>query len=112
MTDASFILIKTSFPDRDSAQVMAAQLIERSLVACAQLLGPIESHFFWEGKLQVESEYLLLLKTIAQHQEKILTTIQRSHPYDTPELIVLPILGGSLDYLNWVNQQTTTTKKS
>ena len=109
MTETEFIIVKTTFPDKASAQAMAKSLIEDKVVACAQIIGPIESHYFWDGDTQVEEEFILLLKTTEKQKQTVVTSLTDQHPYDTPEIIVLPILDGSKGYLDWIAKQTTTS---
>ena len=80
-------------------------LAERS-IACGQRLGPVHSRFRWLEAIESATEYLYLLKTKADLSDQVCAAICAAHPYDVPEVIVLPILGGLAAYLEWIDTQT------
>ena len=59
--------------------------------------------YYWEGKLEQEYEVQMLFKSNRQHQQALLTYLKQHHPYQTPELLVLPVMAGDKDYLSWIN---------
>lgn len=73
------------------------------LAACATLLPGATSLYYWEGKLEQEYEVQMLLKTDLAHQQALLDCLKSHHPYQTPELLVLPVIHGDNDYLSWLN---------
>lgn len=79
-------------------------MLERRLVACVQILGPIQSRYRWEGEVTQSSEYLLLVKTVAARVDSVTATIVDAHPYDVPEVLALPVVGGHRPYLDWVTE--------
>ena len=83
---------------------MGRSLVERRLVACVNMVGPVRSVFLWKGKVEDESERLLLMKTRADRYAELETAIQELHPYDVPEVIAIPIERGSQAYLSWVDE--------
>jgi len=93
-------------PDLATARKLARAALEARLIACANLVPKIESHYRWQGKLESGAEVLLLLKTTQGHLSRLEKLILARHPYDTPEFIVLPLSGGSRRYLDWVWQVT------
>lgn len=103
---AEFVQITTTTGDRSVAEQIAADLVDRRLVACAQILGPVRSVYRWEGTVEFAEELMLTLKTVAKHVEEIKSIVQQLHPYDVPELIVTPIVDGSQGYLRWLDEQT------
>lgn len=103
---SEFVQITTTTGDRSVAEQIAADLVDRNLVACAQIVGPVRSVYRWKGTVEFTEELLLSLKTRSTHVEVIKQAIMQLHPYDVPELIVTPIVDGSEKYLTWLREQT------
>ena len=101
-----FVLIYTTSGDHSVAEQIAAELVDRRLVACAQISGPIRSVYRWQGTVEFTEEVVLQLKTTSNHVEAVKQTIDRLHPYDVPEIIVVPIVDGSDSYLRWLRDET------
>ena len=93
-------------PDRALARRLAKAALEAKLAACANIVPAVESHYWWEGKLESSDEVLLLLKTRQALLPKLERAVQEIHPYDTPEFIALPLTAGSRRYLAWLNDNT------
>jgi periplasmic divalent cation tolerance protein len=89
-------------PDLKTARRLARVALEARLIACANLVPKIESHYRWQGKLERGSEVLLVLKTTCVRLAALEQLILAEHPYDTAEFIVLPLSGGARRYLDWV----------
>jgi len=83
--------------------VLAAALVEGRLAACVQLV-PIVSHYRWEGEAARAEETLVLVKTTAARAPDVREFVDHHHPYDTPELIEVPIVSGLPDYLDWIDR--------
>lgn len=103
MSDCEAIVILCTAPDEATAQELAARVLGEKLAACATLLPEATSLYYWEGKLQQEYEVQMLFKSDRQHQQALLTYLKQHHPYQTPELLVLPVMAGDKDYLSWIN---------
>lgn len=103
MSDCEAIVILCTAPDEATAQELAARVLGDKLAACATLLPGATSLYYWEGKLQQEYEVQMLFKSDRQHQQALLTYLKQHHPYQTPELLVLPVMAGDKDYLSWIN---------
>lgn len=101
-----FVLIYTTSGDHSVAEQIAAELVDRRLVACAQISGPIKSVYRWQGTVEFTEEVVLQLKTTSNHVEAVKQTIGRLHPYDVPEIVVVPIIDGSDSYLRWLRDET------
>jgi periplasmic divalent cation tolerance protein len=95
-------VVCTTINDPDQAEHIARTLLEARLVACVNVLGPCISLYPWQGKLAREAEYLLLMKTTIACEAAVIARLQELHPYELPEVIVLPIEAGSTAYLNWL----------
>ena len=92
-------------PNPETAQHLARQLLEKRLVACVNLVPQITSMYWWEGKIQDDCEVLLIAKTLAERIEELKRVIPELHPYDVPELLVLPVEDGLPAYLSWVKTE-------
>lgn len=97
------VVILCTAPDEPCAQQLAASLLAARLAACVTLLPGARSLYYWEGKLEQQSEVQMLIKSDSSHQQALLTHLKQHHPYQTPELLVLPVLDGESDYLTWLN---------
>ena len=100
--------ISTSTGTRDVAERIAAELVDRRLAACAQVSGPITSTYRWKGKIENEQEWLCTAKTTGAQLPAIQELLKRLHPYELPELVAVPIVGGSELYLEWLREQLIT----
>jgi periplasmic divalent cation tolerance protein len=103
------IIVLVTCPDRESAKKIASSLIEKKLAACVNTINNVESIFRWEGKIEKTSERLLIVKSKKQLLEKLVTDIHHNHPYKLPEILALPIIGGSKKYIDWLNDETQKT---
>ncbi len=102
MRDFVVILITTS--SEEEAARIGRTLVEERLAACVNVIPDIRSFFHWEGKLQDEKEALLLVKSQGDQISRIIYRVKELHSYSVPEVIALPILAGSEDYLRWVRE--------
>jgi periplasmic divalent cation tolerance protein len=98
----SYIQISTTTATREDAQKIARYLVEQKLAACAQILGPIESTYTWKSQIETANEWLCLIKTRENLFGKAEAAIKKLHPYETPEIIAVPIKQGSAQYLQWI----------
>lgn len=105
-----FILALVTTANKQEAEKIAKTLLDKKLVACANILGPILSLFRWSGKLEEVEEYLILLKSHKDLTEKLAETVKNLHSYEVPEIIFLPIAGGSESYLNWLASCLTSSE--
>jgi periplasmic divalent cation tolerance protein len=97
-----FVLVSSTTAKQADARRIARVLVERRLAACVQVLGPIKSTYRWQGRVETASEWLCLAKTTVGRSRKLVAAVTKLHTYDTPELIVTPITGGSRRYLDWL----------
>ena len=101
ITDA--IVVLCTAPDEACAQQLASLALSEKLAACVTLLPGASSMYYWEGKLEQEYEVQMILKTTVTHQQALLDCLKSHHPYQTPELLVLPVTHGDFDYRSWLN---------
>lgn len=93
--------------DSETAERIAALLVEQRLAACVTLLPGARSFYHWEGRLCQDAEILLMIKTTQTRLAELETRLREAHPYEVPELIALPVVGGLTDYLEWIETCTT-----
>lgn len=98
----AFALILVTAPDLKTARALAKAALQAKLIACANLVPKIESHYLWQGKMESGSEVLLVLKTKKSKLAALEKLILAKHPYDTPEFLVLPLRAGNQKYLAWL----------
>jgi periplasmic divalent cation tolerance protein len=96
------ILAMTTCPDEASAQAMAAALVQERLATCVNRIGGVRSTYFWDMRLQDETEILLIIKTTAGRLDELQTRLSALHPYQLPELLAIEVAGGNERYLDWV----------
>jgi periplasmic divalent cation tolerance protein len=99
------LLITTTFENHADAEKMATMLLEKRLVACAQISGPVRSMYWWQGKIVSSDEYLLTMKSIGSLYSDLEQLILASHPYETPEIIAIVMSHVSKDYQQWLEKE-------
>jgi periplasmic divalent cation tolerance protein len=95
------VLVTTA--DKLEAEKITRRLLETKLIACANIIAPVSSHFHWAGKVESTEECLLLMKSRKDLFEKIVETVKELHSYEVPEILALPIVNGSKAYLDWMD---------
>jgi periplasmic divalent cation tolerance protein len=99
---ARFSLVLVTVPDSRTARSLVRAALDARLIACANLIPNIQSHYWWQGKIESSLEVLLILKTTATRLSALEKLIVSRHPYDTPEFVVLPLQAGNARYLDWL----------
>jgi periplasmic divalent cation tolerance protein len=99
---SKFALVLVTAPDLKTARALAKAALQARLAGCVNLIPKIESHYWWEGKLERSSEVLLVLKTSKSKLAALEKTILTKHPYDTPEFLVVELSTGAEPYLAWL----------
>lgn len=102
MSKAQFRLILVTTPDLKTARRLAQAALAARLIACANLVPKIESHYRWQGKLERSAEVLMVMKTTQARVVALEKLVVAEHPYDTPEFVVLSLAGGAKKYLAWL----------
>lgn len=97
-----FAIVLVTAPDLKAARSLARSALSARLIACANLVPRIESHYWWQGKIESGTETLLVLKTRKSKLAALEKHVLAKHPYDTPEFLVLTPDTGSRKYLNWL----------
>jgi len=99
-TDVRTVLLTA--PDADVAERLGRALVEERLAACANIVPGVVSVFRWDGRVQREAEVLVIVKTTDERVEDLRARVVELHPYEVPEILVLPVLAGHAPYLQWV----------
>ena len=100
-----FVQVMTTTETKEDADRIAALVVGRRLAACAQVVGPITSTYWWKGKVETAGEWLCLMKTRRDRFDEMERAIRAIHPYEVPEIIALPIAAASGPYLDWLNRE-------
>jgi periplasmic divalent cation tolerance protein len=103
---AGELVVLITTPSAAVAHRIGRTLVKERLAACVNVVPRVASLFFWEGRLRREKEALMVVKTAARRFDRLAARVKQLHPYTVPEIIALPILKGSADYLKWVREMT------
>jgi len=95
------VLITTS--TRREAQRIAQSLLQKRLIACANIHGPVDSHFWWQDKIEKAEEFLVLMKSSQKLFARLTKAVKEVHSYAVPEILAVPIVEGFQPYLDWLN---------
>jgi periplasmic divalent cation tolerance protein len=102
---SQYVCVLTTTAQREDAQRIAGELVEQRLAACVQIVGPIVSTYRWHGQIETAEEWQCWAKSRRDLYDRIEQTIRRLHPYQAPEIIALPIVAGSDQYLAWLDAE-------
>ncbi len=101
-----YIIVLNTCPGSITAKQIAQDLVVNNLAACVNVVPAIQSYFKWGNQVKNETEYLLVIKTTKNQYTQIEKKIIALHPYELPEVVVVPVIDGSRAYLDWVGQNT------
>ncbi len=101
-----YIVVLITAPNADEAAAIAKAIVDEHLAACVNLVRDIRSIYRWQGKIEDDSEVLLVVKTRYGLFRRLAERVKQLHSYDVPEIIALPIIDGHEDYLNWIQEST------
>jgi periplasmic divalent cation tolerance protein len=99
-------MIYATFPDGETALAVGRDMVERGLAGCINVLAAMTSVYVWKGVTETSEEAVLIAKLDAGATDRAVAHILANHPYETPAVVVLPVVGGSRDYLAWVRSGT------
>lgn len=105
MNDTDVRVVLVTAPDDDVAARLARSVVEAGLAACVNRVPGVRSVYAWEGEIHDDAEVLLVMKTTTDRLEGLTARIETEHPYDCPEVVALPVVGGSQSYLDWVRRE-------
>ena len=104
---AEYIQVMTTTEKREDIQAVAKEVVGKRLAACAQVIGPITSTYWWKGNLEEAEEWLCVIKTRKDLYDELEKAIHAIHPYDVPEILAVSVVAGSKDYLDWLESEIT-----
>jgi periplasmic divalent cation tolerance protein len=102
---AEAIQVVTTTAEKSDAETIVAVVLEARLAACAQLSGPIDSSYWWNGRIEKAREWIVTMKTRRDLYDKLEKLLLANHPYDQPEIVATPIVEVSAGYLKWLSEQ-------
>ncbi len=102
----SYCTVQCSVSDKQEAVSISKHLVEKKLIACCNIIPSVTSVYEWKGKINEDSEALMIMKTRTELFKEVEAEIKKLHSYDLPEIICIPVIDGSKEYLSWVNEQT------
>ena len=103
--ESPYLVVYVTVPSRELGERIARALLQEQLIACANLIAPIQSYYTWQGRLNIDEEVLMVIKTRAElFQDRLVPAIQALHPYEIPEIIALPVGMGAASYLKWMDE--------
>jgi periplasmic divalent cation tolerance protein len=102
-----YLQVLTAVDSEEKARLLQYTLLEQRTAACVQVAGPVRSAYWWQGEIEEASEWLCLVKTRASAYRRLESLVKQNHPYETPEIIALPIVAANQDYLEWIRTETT-----
>jgi periplasmic divalent cation tolerance protein len=102
-----YLQVTTTTDSEAEARKLAELAVQSRLAACGQVLSPITSVYWWEGKVENAQEWMVVLKTTAGRVDQLIDRLRAEHSYDTPEIVAVPIVSGNPAYLDWITAETT-----
>ncbi len=112
MSEILPLVVFVTVPNKETAEKIAKSLIEARLAACVNIVDGLKSVYWWQGKIEEDNELLLIIKTRIEVFEELVLKIRELHPYSVPEIIGLPIIAGSKDYIDWLRNEVRRGKQN
>jgi len=100
---ASYVVVFVMVSDEKEATKIVRNLLKDRLIACANIVGPVSSLFWWKGKIDKANEFLVIMKSRKNLFKKLSERVKELHSYEVPEVIALPVIEGLPSYLNWLD---------
>ncbi len=112
MDEIKEIVVFITAPGEEEASKIARSIVEIRLAACVNIVKNVRSIYRWQGNIQDDSEVLMVVKTRKELFSDLTAKVKELHSYSVPEIIALPIVDGSKDYLQWLAESTRTEKEA
>ena len=100
------IVVFSNCGSQDEARRVARALVDTRVCACVNIVPGIQSIYRWQGAIQEETEWMLIIKTKRELFERLCTELRKNHSYEIPEVIAIPVVEGNHDYLDWIDRET------
>lgn len=107
MKNEDVLVVLCTFPDEGQARQIGAVLVERQVAACVNVVPGLRSIYRWQGEVHEDAEVLAVIKTTRETYPRLEAAVLELHPYDTPEVLALPVAAGSAAYLKWVGESVS-----
>ncbi len=107
-SDSQAVIVTTTADSKELLAEIASNLVRNELAACCQISGPVTSVYRWQGNIDRSTEWLCTIKSMPALVDQVVTMIKTMHSYDEPEIIVTPVIGGSISYLQWIEDSVRT----
>jgi periplasmic divalent cation tolerance protein len=101
-----YLVVLITCPEMEEGKRIADMLLKERLAACVNIVPGLTSRFWWSGKMHESGEVLLLVKTKKKLLRELIKKVKEAHQYENPEVIALPIIGGSKEYMKWIEDET------
>ncbi len=98
-----FVMVYVTTSNKMEAEKIAKTLLNERLIACANIIGPVASHFHWNGKIDYQEEYVMIMKSRADLFRDLEERVRALHSYEVPEVVAVPIVDSSKEYFDWMN---------
>jgi periplasmic divalent cation tolerance protein len=105
VNDAS-VLIYSTFPTTEAAETAGGRLVDQRLAACVNIIPGMTSIYVWQGERHRDAETVMIIKTRSELAEMVIREVRNTHSYSNPALLVLPVIGGSPDFISWILTET------
>ena len=102
---AGFIQITITVRTRDEGEQLVHNLVENRLIACGQILGPIQSTYWWKGKIETAQEWMCLAKSREEKFAEVVRQVRNMHSYEVPEIIAVPLIAVDENYAHWLEEE-------
>jgi periplasmic divalent cation tolerance protein len=99
-----YIMVLVTASGIEEARKISQTILEKKKAACTNIISGVSSSFWWRGKIENADEVLLIMKTKTSQLDEIISLVKQNHSYEVPEIIAIPIVGGSADYLRWIDE--------
>ncbi|MDD1711192.1 MAG: divalent-cation tolerance protein CutA [Methanoregulaceae archaeon] len=99
-----YIVVLVTTADKEEAQRISQILLENKKAVCINIIPNVNSSYWWEGKIEKEKEYLLIVKTTGTKFDELVKLVKECHSYKVPEIIAIPMIAGNPDYLDWIDE--------
>ncbi|MFC1974048.1 divalent-cation tolerance protein CutA [Chloroflexota bacterium] len=107
---SEYLQVMTTIDDREVAIKIVQTLVEARLAGCAQVVGPIQSTYWWKGDIESAEEWLCILKTSKSLYPELEAAIRQMHSYEVAEILASPVVAGNVDYLTWLSGELKQVK--
>ncbi len=108
---ADYVVVFATVESEEQGKRIAEVLLEKKIIACANIVKGVDSHYWWKGRVEHSAELILVMKSRAELLEEIVKVVKENHSYEVPEVVALPIVGGNPDYLRWIDETVEVRRR-